>query len=489
MATTLLLLIAYCCLALPAVYLASRLGSWAWGFWAALAIISSIGLAATAGYTVLKYEYSGGALLKGAMATIACIAIVLLAPAIQPHDFRLFFFIRSVNLPSGVAPSLPFLLITLTLICYAWRNMQRFIFIQERDPYQPDPVPLASFMSASIQESLKRSIFSGARWGYLVIAVWISVMAAIPRFGSLENWLYNWSFLILLSVSGSCLLGTAYGYLQVWYDLRLFLEDLNLRPIRKAFLALPSVSTWSPLWQSSARKRSYAIPGRSVESLQMLCRYAPDYYPDVIPAMQELKVHVDSIIQTAKRGERETVAMVSEANGQGNKIAECLEDKLRRGPWSHGASETADKLRFEDGSGAHNPNTFAAEAVALRYIAFIRYVMLQLQNQLSFLTVGFILTAVALNCYPFQGASYFRWWLTAVFIVLAVVVIKVFAEMSRDATLSRLTDTPVGEVGGEFYFKLLAAGALPLLTVVASHFPGVGRFLFAWVQPAFSALH
>jgi hypothetical protein len=115
--------------------------------------------------------------------------------------------------------------------------------------------------------------------------------------------------------------------------------------------------------------------------------------------------------------------------------------------------------------------------------------MLQLQNQLSFLTVGFILTAVALNCYPFQGASYFRWWLTAVFIVLAVVVIKVFAEMSRDATLSRLTDTPVGEVGGEFYFKLLAAGALPLLTVVASHFPGVGRFLFSWVQPAFSALH
>jgi hypothetical protein len=208
------------------------------------------------------------------------------------------------------------------------------------------------------------------------------------------------------------------------------------------------------------------------------------------PAVHELKGQVDSIIRTAANGEREAVAMVSGASRQGNEIAKCLEKVLRNGSWSQGSSETADKLGFEDGSKPDNPDTLAAEAVALRYIAFIRYVMLQLQNQLSFLTVGLILTTVALNCYPFQGASYFRWWLTAVFVIISVVVIKVFAEMSRDATLSRLiTDTPDGKGGGEFYFKLLAAGALPLLTVVASHFPGVGRFLFAWVQPAFSALH
>jgi hypothetical protein len=490
MATTILLLVAYSSLALPAVYLAWRLNSWGWGTMAILAILPLIGLAATATYTLSRCGYSGGTLIKISTATIACVAIVLVGPAIHRDEFRLFFFIRSVNLPSGVAPSLPFLLIMLTLICYAWRNMQRFIFIQERDPYQPYPVPLASCMSASIQESLKRSIFSGARWGYLVIAVWISVMAAAPRFGSLEKGLYNWSFLILLSVSGSCLLGTAYGYVQVWCDLRLFLEDLNLRPIRKAFLVLPSVSTWSPLWQPKARKRSYAIPGRCVETLQMLCRRSPNYYPGMTPAVHELKGQVDSIIRTAANGEREAVAMVSGASRQGNEIAKCLEKVLRNGSWSQGSSETADKLGFEDGSKPDNPDTLAAEAVALRYIAFIRYVMLQLQNQLSFLTVGLILTTVALNCYPFQGASYFRWWLTAVFVIISVVVIKVFAEMSRDATLSRLiTDTPDGKGGGEFYFKLLAAGALPLLTVVASHFPGVGRFLFAWVQPAFSALH
>lgn len=490
MATTLLLLIAYSSLALPAVYFAWRLNSWGWGTMAILAILPLTGLAATATYSLSRYGYSGGMLIKIATATIACAVVVLVAPSIHPDESRLFFFIRAVNLPSGVAPSLPFLLIMLTFIWYAWRNLQRFIFIQERDPYRPEPVPLASCMSKSIQESLDGSFFIGDAQGYVIIAVvWISVMAAIFRFGSLETTGYNWSFLILLSVSGSCLAGTAYGYLHVWYDLRRFLEDLNLHPIRRAFLVLPSVSTWSPLWQPRARKRSYAIPGRCVESLQMLCRYSPHYYPGMTPAVRELEDKVGSIIQTAAKGERETVTVVKEANQQGNEIAKFLEDQLWVGSWSHGSSETADKLGFEDGSKPDKPDTLAAEVVALRYIAFIRYVMLQLQNQLSFLTVGFILTAVALNCYPFQGGSYFRWWLTALFIVLAVVVIKVFSEMSRDATLSRLTDTPVGQVGGDFYFKLIAAGALPLLTVVASHFPGVGRFLFSWVQPAFSALH
>jgi hypothetical protein len=165
MATTLLLLVAYSSLALPAVYLAWRLNSWGWGTMAILAILPLIGLAATATYTLSRYGYSGGALIKVVAAIIACVAIVLVAPAVQPDESRLFFFIRSVNLPSGVAPSLPFLLIMLTLIWYAWRNLQRFIFIQERDPYRPEPVPLASCMSKSIQESLDGSVFIGVDAG------------------------------------------------------------------------------------------------------------------------------------------------------------------------------------------------------------------------------------------------------------------------------------------------------------------------------------
>ena len=73
---------------------------------------------------------------------------------------------------------------------------------------------------------------------------------------------------------------------------------------------------------------------------------------------------------------------------------------------------------------------------AIRCVAFIRYVMLHLKNQLSFMTVGFILLAISLNCYSFQGEGYFRWWLAAVFLVLSSTSILVFVEMAHDATLA-----------------------------------------------------
>ncbi|HWZ81140.1 MAG TPA: hypothetical protein VNW47_00865 [Terriglobales bacterium] len=40
-----------------------------------------------------------------------------------------------------------------------------------------------------------------------------------------------------------------------------------------------------------------------------------------------------------------------------------------------------------------------------------------------------------------------------------------------------------------FRRRLVSYGALPLLTVLASQFPGIGRFLFPWVQPAIESLH
>src|SRR5205823_4579130 len=111
------------------------------------------------------------------------------------------------------------------------------------------------------------------------------------------------------------------------------------------------------------------------------------------------------------------------------------------------------------------------------------------QNQLSFLTGGFIMTAIALNSYPFRGGDYFRWWITGIFLVLAVIIVAVFIEMERDTILSRLSNTKPGHIDVGLFLKLASAGALPFLAAVASHFPGIGRFLFSWIQPALSAMH
>lgn len=61
--------------------------------------------------------------------------------------------------------------------------------------------------------------------------------------------------------------------------------------------------------------------------------------------------------------------------------------------------------------------------------------------------------------------------------------------METDATLSRITNTDAGKLGFEFYHRLLSYGALPLLTVLATHFNGVGQMMFSWIQSALKSLH
>jgi len=52
-------------------------------------------------------------------------------------------------------------------------------------------------------------------------------------------------------------------------------------------------------------------------------------------------------------------------------------------------------------------------------------------------------------------------------------------QIRRDATLSLITDTSPGELGGDFWLKLLQFGALPLLSLLAAQFPEVANFLFS----------
>jgi hypothetical protein len=60
--------------------------------------------------------------------------------------------------------------------------------------------------------------------------------------------------------------------------------------------------------------------------------------------------------------------------------------------------------------------------------------------------------------------------------------------MDRDAILSRLTETKANELGKNFFLRMLQFGALPLLTLVTTQFPAIGRIVSSWLQPALQAL-
>jgi hypothetical protein len=56
--------------------------------------------------------------------------------------------------------------------------------------------------------------------------------------------------------------------------------------------------------------------------------------------------------------------------------------------------------------------------------------------------------------------------------------------MYRNPILSRITDTHPNELGWEFYLRILAFGAIPILTWLAYQFPDIGSMVFNLFQPA-----
>jgi hypothetical protein len=63
-------------------------------------------------------------------------------------------------------------------------------------------------------------------------------------------------------------------------------------------------------------------------------------------------------------------------------------------------------------------------------------------------------------------------------------VTYVFAQMHKDPTLSRITDTKPGELGVDFWIRMISFVSVPLFSLLASVFPSIGSFLFSWLQPA-----
>jgi hypothetical protein len=130
----------------------------------------------------------------------------------------------------------------------------------------------------------------------------------------------------------------------------------------------------------------------------------------------------------------------------------------------------------------------ACRFVALHYSAYIGYALHQLQNLLICSLVCFVLLVLALNSFSFQSPQAIVHLLTAGLIIGGVVVLIAFAQMERDPILSRLSGTAEGELGKTFWLRALSYGAIPVLTVLSTEFPSIGRFFTAWIQPISAAL-
>jgi hypothetical protein len=130
----------------------------------------------------------------------------------------------------------------------------------------------------------------------------------------------------------------------------------------------------------------------------------------------------------------------------------------------------------------------AEELICLTYLGFAQNLLGRIRTIVLGGIYLFIALSIAISSYPFDPRTLLSAILLLLFLVFGGIVISTYADMHRDATLSHLTNSKPGELGGEFWFKIIGFGAAPLLGLITQVFPEWSGFLFSWLQPGLSSL-
>jgi hypothetical protein len=130
----------------------------------------------------------------------------------------------------------------------------------------------------------------------------------------------------------------------------------------------------------------------------------------------------------------------------------------------------------------------AEELVCLTYLGFAQNMLGRIRTMVIGAICVFVATTLSVATYPFDPRPALSAVLLVLFLGFGAVVVFVYADMHKDATLSHVTNTNPGELGSEFWFKLIGYGAAPLLGLITTVLPDLPGFLFSWLQPGLSSL-
>ena len=203
------------------------------------------------------------------------------------------------------------------------------------------------------------------------------------------------------------------------------------------------------------------------------------------PAGRDLRIAMYHRLETTFRGLQKSLALVL---GQAWSLLEARWRQEASLLIDHEDRDANDKDKKDDGSLESQQLKNLEEFVALRYVAFIRGVLGHLRHVMIFLALSFSLVLVSLNIYSFEPHQSLIWSFTVIFVVTGFMVVGVLVQLHRDPILSRVTGTTGNALDLHFYLRLFAFGAVPLLTLLATHFPSIGHYLLSFLRPSLEAL-
>jgi hypothetical protein len=322
--------------------------------------------------------------------------------------------------------------------------------------------------------------------GLIILGLWVLVFRQ-PQFELFERHSFQSLFETLFSVVMLLILVSGFRLFRIWKKLQKFLQDLNRQRASRVFSHL-KLKGWTYLWFYGSEDPDWDYMLRSFEVLQELWN-SPE-----LPSCSKAVDAVIGYIRKIRRAQQKEGLRafhpfeIAETDGELENALKDAQDLL-----AATLNDVLDRILLIWGNPrstheARERQKLLEKYAALRWFSFIRAVVARIRLLILFLVIGFSLALFSLVIYSFEPHQELLWSVTALFITIGAAIITVLIQMHRDPTLSRMVGTNPGKLDLEFYERLITLGVAPVLTLLATHFPSVSRYILSFLQPGLEAM-
>ncbi len=467
------------------------------------------------------------------LVVIAILRYTFLTQRLNPSNFYAAFW-RSVHLRSGVSSLLPQILLLAGLYCWFWFNLRGLSLFGDDRPVLPSvkdfhpalkdnptkagPKFFLMFSREGAGQNIERNAIPlGAHyWVSFLVFFGISAISMAVALGgfylrSLGDRRYGILIFLGVTLCMALILADIWQMLLTWSQLRQLLNFLDRLRLRRAFTGLRGMLGGS-VWALSGNVlgERYRLISRQLEALGNLKNAIANGKDEdeqevfrrknLITRIEQAETKRDQFVEwyvklldddckdadklyridKLKEWQEEMAELVAYV------MRETLLPAWRRESWSVLGESEAEVKEASHGEGDYLQE--AEQFVVLPYLGFIQNILGRLRTLGLSAGAVFLMMTLAVSSYPFDPMPSIAAVFLILFAVAGAVSAFVYAEMSRDATLSRITDKNPGELGGAFWAKLATFGLPPLIGLLTTLFPSMSDFVVSVLQPGAQAL-
>jgi hypothetical protein len=436
-------------------------------------------------------------------------------------------FWRSIYFLSGVSPLLPQLFLMAGLYCWFWFSLRGLSLFNDDRPLLPNsgdlllankksmPMFARETTQEQMEEAAKPIEESYLQHAVLIFALVVLVFASLlwgyRSLSSLGEMRFSYFILFWIAFCITLILAETSQAWWTWSRLRVLLNHINLLPLRRTLRALEGMS-WQSVWAMSGRvlAQRYCLISRQLEFLRHLRNQVALWVPgdqDQIIVKYTLLTKIDDFQESARKEFTDWYTKLMD-NKSGATTLKPLQDvqaslaslagyvfvKILIPSWQNEKdSLIVDRAQDKGDTHTQGPGISpelpahviaAEEFFVLPYIGFIQNILGRIRSIVLGILCLFVTTTLAVSSYPFEPLPVLGGIFLSVFTITGTTIVLIYAGMHRDATLSYITDTSPGELGGEFWRELITYGIGPLIGLLTTLFPSITDFLVSWIQPS-----